>query len=121
MNNTNPEKNSPNESTETLTTVRQLAALARAIYELAKAETDKERLGCLKDLASDAATLFDEAELELHPDLGLDLVEFVMLNIDDAKEGRDANNASATTTEYGRVVGSMLDEIDRRISSSNSV
>lgn len=93
---------------------RHLIELAKIIYSLATTAHDKNMLMSLKSIALGAARLFDDAEDVLHPDLGTNLLEYVLLRLDDANAQQPP---SGSTLQYEKVVKTMLKEIEARIST----
>lgn len=84
--------------------------LARAVFELARHTNDPRQLKLLCKIAAPLQTLLDEYEDDLqHPDLGLELNEYVRI-----KE-YDKTDESGWIQMFGEATEARLNDIDGRI------
>lgn len=84
-----------NKDTAQAAKIKRLKDLAWVLFELADNETSKESTESLCAIAAGAKQLFDQAERDLHPDLGLELLEFVYLKDDSLAEKKSGQGDAA--------------------------
>lgn len=109
---------------------KDLARLARAIYNAVEHEDNKEWLPLYESLALKARRLFDESSEEddtFHPDFGQDITDFVgfkneMLTISPEQQAENERNRSGSSgitpelvAEYSGYVRQHIEDLERRL------
>ena len=97
------------------TNIKYLIELAGAIFELATMEKDLQKLEVLKKIALEVTHLLDAEEV-LHPELGFNLIEFTMFQIDIAKDS-SVDYSKEQSKIYGADIKNMLKAASDSLSS----
>lgn len=87
----------------------EIVQLTRAVFELIRRtpQENKGQLELAKVAAAKLGSIVDRYEEKLHPDLGQDLVEYVMLKLED-----DGTDPSGWVNMYERDTDRMLRELE---------